>query len=136
MDLFNDRIHESPMNRNADSGESDSRIIPTPPKSARKITFLDQVPPRIWFPIGLVGFFFIVGGWNQLASTWQKASDAPVYGSGHSPGFLLGSIVFAICLFFGLRAWWRERAESRRRKKEALDWQADLRKHGDDIRFP
>ena len=73
--------------------------------------------PRIWFPIGLVGFFFIVGGWNQLASTWQKAADAPVSGSGHSPGFLLGSIVFAICLFFGLRAWWREKAEDRRRRK-------------------
>jgi hypothetical protein len=136
MDLFNDRIHESSMNQNADRGESGSRTKPTPPKSAQELKFLDQIPPRIWFPIGLVGFFFIVGGWNQLASTWQEDADSPVSGSAHSPGLLLGSIVFAACLFFGLRAWWRERAESRRRMKEALDWQADLRKHSDDIRFP
>jgi hypothetical protein len=90
----------------------------------------------MWFPIGLVGFFFVVGGWNQLASTWQKVAGSPVSGSGHTPGFLLGSIVFAACLFIGLRTWWRERAKRRRRKREAQNWQSEPSKHGDNIRFP
>jgi len=124
------------MNQNADNRESDSRIIPTPLKSTPKPKLLDQVPSRLWFPIGFVGFFFIVGGWNQLSSSWLKATGSPLPGSGFSLGLLLGSLVFMFCLFLGFRTWWREKAEIRKRKKENLDWRTDLRKHGNDIRFP
>ena len=114
--------------------ENRERDFPIPPKS--KAHWLDQVPSRLWFPIGFVSFFFVVGGWNQLASTWQKATGSPVSGPDQSIGLLLGSLVFGSCLLFGFRAWRRERTERQRQEKEALDWREDLRKHGDRVRFP
>jgi TM2 domain-containing membrane protein YozV len=97
---------------------------------------LDRVPSRFWFPIGFVGFFFITGGWNQLSSSWLKVTGAPLPGSAHSLGLLFASLIFLFCLFFGYRGWWRERAEKQKKEREAQSWQADLRKHNDDIRFP
>ena len=124
------------MNQNPDDGESDSQIIRTPPKSTPKPKLLDQVPARLWFPIGFVGFFFIVGGWNQFASTWLKMTGSPLPGSAHTLGLLLASLIFFCCLLLGFRVWWREQAESRRLKKDARNWRDDLQKHSRDIRFP
>jgi hypothetical protein len=124
------------MNQNPDDGESDSQIIRTPPKSTPKPKLLDQVPARLWFPIGFVGFFFIVGGWNQLASTWLKMTGSPLPGSAHTLGLLLASLIFFCCLLLGFRVWWRDQTESRMLKKDARDWRDDLKKHSREIRFP
>lgn len=106
------------------------------PESRTGPGFFSRIPSRIWFPAGFVGFFFIVGGWNQVSSSWTDVSGGPIPGSGPGYGFAVGSLVFAFCLALGLRSWWRERRERNEDAGSVAHWRSDLKKHGDDIRFP
>lgn len=96
--------------------------------------WLDSVPARLWYPIGFVGFFFAIGAWNQLASTWPKVTGNPIPGAGSPVGVLVGILVLFACTAMGLRQWWQER--STRKDSRSRNWKNELTGPDDDIRFP
>lgn len=107
---------------------------PLPAESGILRRWLDEVPARLWYAIGFVGFFFTIGGWNQLSSTWPKVMGTPIPGAGQPVGLLIGTLILFACAGLGIRAWWRDRRDTR--NSRSPDWKSDLTRHSDDIRFP
>lgn len=107
---------------------------PSPVETGIIRRWLDEFPARLWYAIGFVAFFFIIGGWNQLSSTWQKVTGNPIPGAGQPIGLLVGTLFLFVCVGLGVRAWGLDRQDSRNARSP--DWKSDLNRHSDDIRFP
>ncbi|MEZ5276228.1 MAG: hypothetical protein R3F07_07610 [Opitutaceae bacterium] len=113
--------HRSPK------GSTDSEPVPG---------FFNRIPARLWFPAGFVGFFFILGGWNQIRSSFDDPTGRSLLGSGPGMGLVAGSVVFFFCLLMGLRAWWHERTTRGPSDHPESHWRNDLKEHNEDIHFP
>ena len=124
------------MSESKEFREGDLRSSSAPPDPGPVPGFFNRVPARLWFPAGFVGFFFILGGWNQISSSFDERAGGASSGSGPGLGLVTGSVVFVLCLFMGLRAWWLERKTHRLSHDSESNWRNELKEHNEDIRFP
>jgi hypothetical protein len=109
---------------------------PVLPNDESSQSWINQIPSRIWFPAGFVGFFFIIGGWNQLSRTWQGLTGRPDGGGSLPVGLIVATSVLFICFSFALRAWLKEREERRESHEDRTHWKKELEEDLEDLRFP
>lgn len=123
------------MSDSTKNRKSHTSARPSSPEEAGGIQkSIDELPARLWFAIGFVGFFFAIGAWNQLSSTWTKITGDPILGAGQPVGLLVGFFILLVSVGLGFRAWLHDRREIR--DSRSPDWKSDLTRHSDDIRFP
>ncbi len=102
-------MSDSRKNRKSHTAASSPPSTETPSDPG----FFDRIPTRLWFPLGFVGFFFTIGGWNQLASTWVNMTGSPIPGADFPIGLMVGSVLLLLCTLKGFLAWQRDRTARR-----------------------